>query len=65
MSLVGLLVTLLVLVLIGWLVFYLIDMLPIPAEPKQLVKVIVGVIFLIYLLGVLFGVGGWPVINLR
>ena len=65
MSLIGLLVTLLVLILIGWLVFYLIDMLPIPAEPKQLVKIIVGVIFLIYLLGVLFGASGWPVINLR
>jgi len=51
----GLLVTLLVLVVVLMLAFWLVGMLPGDPKLKQIAQVIVVVIGLIYLLAVLFG----------
>lgn len=60
MSLLGLLITLLVLALIVWLAFYIVDLIPLPDPPKMILKVIVGVIVLLYLLGLLVGYAPMP-----
>ena len=52
---ISLLLTLLVLCIVGGLIFYLVGMLPIPAPFGQAVKVIVILIFILILLGVVFG----------
>jgi len=38
----------------------IIDMIPLPATPKMIVKVIVGLIVLLYLLGILMGAAPYP-----
>lgn len=55
MSLIGLLITLLVVALIVWVALWIIDMIPLPATPKTIAKVIVGVIVVLYLLSLLTG----------
>lgn len=54
-GLISLIVTLLILGLIVWLVFWILDMVPLPPTPKIIVKCIVGLICVLYLLGLLFG----------
>lgn len=51
----GLLFSLLVLVIVMGLVWYIVSAMPIPAPFKQIAIVIVAVICLLYLLGLLFG----------
>ena len=52
------LISLLVVVLIGSLVWYLIGMLPLPPVARQIVQVILILIAILYLVGMLTGVGG-------
>ena len=59
-GLLSLLITLLILALIVWVAFWIIDMLPIPATPKIILKCIVGLVCLLYLLGLLFGAAPYP-----
>jgi heme A synthase len=61
MSLISLLVTLLVLGLIVWFIFWLIEQIPLPATPKMIIKVVVGLIVVLYLLGMLTGGVAVPV----
>jgi hypothetical protein len=49
------LISLLILVLIGALIWYVIGLLPIAPKLKQIIQIIVGVIFILYLLGMLGG----------
>lgn len=60
-NLVALLITLLILGLIVLLIFWIVDMLPFPATPKLIVKCIVGLIVLLYLVGLLLGSAPYPV----
>lgn len=60
MDLIGLLVTLLILALVIWLVIYIVNIIPIPPPFKSVVLAIMGVIFLIYLIGILFGQASLP-----
>lgn len=60
LGLLSVLITILIVALVVWLAFWVIDMLPLPEQPKLIVKVIVGLIVLIYLLGLLFGAAPWP-----
>lgn len=59
-GLVSLLITLLILGLIVWGVFWIIDMIPLPSTPKLIIKCIVGLIVLLYMLGLLFGAAPYP-----
>jgi len=56
---IGLLLQILVLALIGGLAVWLVDQLPIPATPKQIVRVIVIVVLILYLIALLVGVPLW------
>jgi len=51
----GLLFSLLIMVIILGLVWWIISILPLPEPMKQIVTVILAVICLLYLLGLLFG----------
>lgn len=56
----GILVNLLVLVIVIVLVFYVLNLMGLPAPAMQIVRIILGLIFLIVLLGFLFGPSaGW------
>lgn len=57
---VSLLITLLFLGLIIWLVFWIIDLVPLPDPPKLIIKVVIGVIVLLYLLGLFVGFAPFP-----
>ena len=59
-GLISLLITLLILGLIVWLIFWIVDMLPFPATPKLIVKCIIGLIVLLYLVGLLIGYAPYP-----
>lgn len=59
-GLIGLLVTLLILGLIIWLVFWIVDMIPLPDPPKLIIKVVIGLICVLYLLGLIFGFAPYP-----
>jgi len=54
------LITLLVLLVVFVIVFYVIDLLPGDPKLKQLIKLVAGLILLIYLISVLFGVAPGP-----
>lgn len=54
------LVTLLFLLIIFVIVFYVIDLLPGDPKMKQIAKAIAGLILVIYLLGLLFGAAPFP-----
>ncbi len=56
-GLVGLLIGLLVLAVVLYVVKLIIDMLPLPANIKQIALLVVGVVFLLLLLQHLFGGG--------
>lgn len=51
----GFLITLVVLILVFALLFWVIDMLPGDATLKQIAKAILALVIVIYLLGMLFG----------
>jgi len=59
-SLIGLLITLLILGLIVWFAFWVLDQMPLPDPPKMIIKVVVSLIVLIYLLGLLVGYAPYP-----
>ncbi len=54
-GLISLLIALLILSLIVWFVFWILDQLPFPPTPKIIIKCIVGLIVVLYLLGLLVG----------
>lgn len=56
----NLLVTLLVLVVIFGLLYWVIGMLPIPQPIKNIALAIVGVVLVIYLIAMLTGATTWP-----
>jgi hypothetical protein len=56
----SLVITLLILGLIVWLIFWIIDMVPLPAPFGIVIKAIIGIVCLIYLLGLLFGAMPYP-----
>lgn len=51
----GLLFSVLIMVIIFGLLYWIVGLLPFPEPFKQIALVIIGVIFLLYLLGLLFG----------
>ena len=55
MDIVGLLVTLLVMGLVFYLVVWLIDWVAVPDPFNKVIKAIVGIVCVIYLLGILLG----------
>ena len=57
----NLLLTLLILCLVFGIVYWIVGLLPIPAPFNNIVLAIVGIIFLIYLLSMLFGAAPAPV----
>jgi heme A synthase len=56
----SILVTLLILALVCGVIYWIITMLPVPAPFKNVAIVILLLIFVIYLLGLLFGYAGVP-----
>ncbi len=54
---IGLLISLLILVLVVSVIFWLLSMLPVPQPFLNIIKVVIVLIALIYLLGMLPGVG--------
>jgi hypothetical protein len=60
MSLIGLIVTLVLMGLVFWLVLWFVDYVGLPEPFNKVIKVIVGLIILIYLLGVILG--GAPIV---
>ena len=65
MSLVGLLVTILVLVLIGGVLWWVVSLIPLPAPFGTVVQVVLGLIFVLVLLGVIFGGISVPLVGVR
>lgn len=59
-GLISLLVTLILVGCIVWLAFWVVDLMPLPDPPKAIVKVVIGLIVLLYLLGVLAGFAPYP-----
>ena len=59
-ALVSLLVTLVIVGLIFWLVWWFIGYVGVPEPFNKVIRVIVGLVVLIYLINVLLGVGGHP-----
>jgi len=64
MSFVSLLFTLLVLALVVAVAWWVIGMVPMPPQIKQIVSVIFGLMVLVYLLGLLFGGLSLPTLRL-
>jgi len=52
---VSILISLLILVIIGGLIWYIIGIIPMTPQIRTVVQVIVGLIFILYLLGMLTG----------
>jgi uncharacterized protein YhhL (DUF1145 family) len=59
----SLLVSLLILCLIGYVVFYIIGLLPLPQPIKNIALIIFGIIVIIYLLQLLVGGGTMSVLR--
>jgi hypothetical protein len=60
-----LLVTLLIFLIIAGVVWYIAGLLPIPQPIKNIALAILGLIFILWLLGILFGAASFPRLNLR
>ncbi len=56
---IGLLVWILIVALIFGLIFWVLGMIPLPAPFDVIARVVVGVIFIIILLSMVFGGAGW------
>jgi membrane protein YdbS with pleckstrin-like domain len=59
----NLLVTLLIILIVIGVLWYIMGLLPIPQPIKNIALAIIGLIFVIWLLGIAFG--GLPSINIR
>lgn len=62
---ISLLVSILVLLIIGGLIYWVLGMLPLPAPVMQIAKVVLAVILILILVGMLFGGVPMPHLNLR
>jgi heme A synthase len=65
MDLIGLLVTIVILALVFYLIYWIIGQIPLPDPFKTIILVIVGLIAVILLLGMLFGSINVPRFGLR
>lgn len=63
MSLISLLVTVLVLVLIGGVVWWILTLVPLPEPFGKIAQIVVALIFVLVLLGVVFGQISIPVLR--
>jgi len=57
---IGIIISLLILGLAFWLIVWLIDWIGVPEPFNKLIKAIVGIIFVLWLLGLLFGFAPVP-----
>jgi membrane-bound metal-dependent hydrolase YbcI (DUF457 family) len=55
------LLSILVLAIVGALIYWILTLIPLPDPPKTIIQVIFLVVFVIILLGYLFGYGPHPV----
>lgn len=65
MDLISFIVTLVILGLVFWLVIWFVDWIGLPEPFNKVIKVVVGLFFLLYLLGALLGGVPLPSIRLR
>lgn len=64
MNLFALLVTLIILGVVFWLVIWLVDWIAIPEPFNKVIKVVIGLVCVLYLVGILFGVAQLPTLRL-
>jgi hypothetical protein len=64
-GLIGLLITVVVLALVFYLIYWVVGQIPLPDPFKTVVMVVLGLIAVIVLLGVLFGGISIPVLRMR
>lgn len=64
MSLVGLLVTLIIAGLIFYLLYWLLGQIPLPPPFKTVALVILGLVAVLYLIDLLFGLGTVPMVRI-
>ena len=62
-TLLSLVVTLVIIGLIFWLVIWFVDYAGVPDPFNKVIKVIVGLVVLVYLINVLLGLGGHPLLR--
>lgn len=65
MDLFGLLITIIILALVFYLVYWIVGQIPLPPPFKTVVTVIIGLLAVIILLGLLFGGISIPVLRIR
>jgi heme A synthase len=60
MNVIGLLLALIILGLVFWLVIWLVDWIGIPEPVNKIIKAVVGIVLVLYLLSILFGMAALP-----